>query len=143
MEEYHMESQVKANTCTFCGKDETQVGKFIAGPDPLRTCDNCLELGSAILLNKNQAATPFSILTAGRSARCSFCGVKMSRVWKMLQGVRHNICSECVEIGNLIMADRGGQLTSRSNVEELKTRNKKHWIWILSWHNFSFTVKWR
>jgi ATP-dependent Clp protease ATP-binding subunit ClpX len=38
------------SSCSFCGKGEAQVRRFVAGPTTLRICDECIELGSSILL---------------------------------------------------------------------------------------------
>ena len=138
-----MDSHSLANGCSFCGKGEAQVGALVAGPAALRICDECIESSSSLLLDRTMAPAPTFRLSAERSACCSFCGMKANRVWKLLQGVGHSICSECVELANLIAAGNDDRSANRSNVEALQQLNKKRWVWDLSWGGFRFMVRWR
>ncbi len=38
--------------CSFCGKDQEEVGKLIAGPDVF-ICDECIELCNEIVNDKD------------------------------------------------------------------------------------------
>jgi hypothetical protein len=42
-------SPADALTCSFCGQDDADVGKLIAGPDERYICDECVERGSEAL----------------------------------------------------------------------------------------------
>jgi ATP-dependent protease Clp ATPase subunit len=132
-----------ARPCSFCGKDETQVRTLVAGPEALRICDECVELASSFLLGKAVRAAPFFGLADEKSARCSFCGAKKRRIWRLLRGAGHVLCSECVELANLIASESIGGSVNRENIAELKKRNKKHYVWDLSWGDYMFVVRWR
>lgn len=40
--------------CTFCGKNERQVGKLISGPNGIFICDECVDLCNEILMEDEQ-----------------------------------------------------------------------------------------
>ncbi len=83
--------------CSFCGKNQDQVQRLIAGPDVF-ICDECIDL-----ISKGNAGQQKEINSTRRargvSDRCSFCGKKRQHVLYFHTspgGV--NICSECIDL---------------------------------------------
>jgi ATP-dependent protease Clp ATPase subunit len=129
--------------CAFCGNDEAQVRKFIAGPGALRICGECVESGSSLLLERGMNAVPSFRIATGRSALCSFCHRRQNQIWKLIERAGHCICSECVELANLILTDKGGGPTEAANAAELTQRNRKRRVRNFSWGDYNFAVRWR
>ncbi|MGB5049225.1 MAG: ClpX C4-type zinc finger protein, partial [Caldilineaceae bacterium] len=49
------------HTCSFCGKDESEVERLIPGADDIFICDECIRLGAEILAEEgvgSGSATP-------------------------------------------------------------------------------------
>lgn len=76
--------------CSFCGLDQTEVAKLIAGPS-CYICDGCVA----------QARTDF-----GPRSKCSFCG-KTEGVESIVGSDTFAICSECLDLCEEIIADEG------------------------------------
>jgi hypothetical protein len=132
-----------AINCSFCGKDEAQVGRLVAGPRPLCICRACIESSSSLLLGRPATAGPLFQVAVKRSARCSFCNTKRRRVWKLLERAGRHLCSGCVEIANRIVADGGEGSVTAATAAELQQRNRQHWVWHLSGGDFILSVRWR
>jgi ClpX C4-type zinc finger len=63
--------------CTFCGKQQAEVGKVIAGPGAY-ICDECVGLAKSVISSGAAASTPRGQMIAvpeqDRREHCSFCG---------------------------------------------------------------------
>lgn len=78
--------------CSFCGKNQDEVQRLIAGPGGVSICDECIANISQHLETGVGGET-------GDKARCSFCGKKSAQVTYLMQGSdRVNICNECIEL---------------------------------------------
>jgi hypothetical protein len=69
--------------CTFCGKNQKQVTKLIAGPS-VYICDGCVDLAKVVLSDGLPVTTEIAELTAGPvdepRTQCSFCGRRRDQV---------------------------------------------------------------
>ena len=61
-----------AAACTFCGKDQKQVKKLIAGPS-VYICDGCVDLAKVVLSAGQPVTTEIAELTAGPAGRAPDC----------------------------------------------------------------------
>ena len=62
--------------CSFCGKDETQVSKLVAGPRVF-ICDRCTAAAARIIGDSNDNAPPAS--------RTSVSPSVLTRAWRWLR----------------------------------------------------------
>lgn len=107
-------------TCSFCGRQRTQVQKLVPGPR-LLICDSCVLLCIRTTLStphpiKHGTAVP--IVSPGRGAAfiddapgfCGFCGesLESTRVFFQCDHDR-SICGRCVAACASILADGLGQ----------------------------------
>ena len=79
----------RAFACSFCGKQQDNVQRLIAGPQNVYICEECV--------------ATFSKAPGGaqdeKEQRCSFCGKKRGQVAHLTLGSPGvNICSECVAL---------------------------------------------
>jgi len=75
--------------CSFCGKQQNQVQRIIAGPRNVYVCDECI---AAFSKGPEESGEESEL-------RCSFCGKKQSQVQHLTAGPHGvNICSECVAL---------------------------------------------
>jgi ATP-dependent Clp protease ATP-binding subunit ClpA len=82
--------------CSFCGKQQDQVQRLIAGPGNVYVCDECV----AAFSNAPDEAQD------EQGPRCSFCGKKRGQVSHLTLGPNGvNICSECVVLCQEIIAE--------------------------------------
>lgn len=44
-----METETEVYRCSFCGKDRTEIGRMIAGPNRVYICNECVALCNAII----------------------------------------------------------------------------------------------
>ena len=94
----HTRRTHRTYVCSFCGKNQDQVQRLVAGPDGVCICNECIDLisrGNA----EQQKETNSTRKTGGASNRCSFCGKKQEHVLYFHtspEGV--NICSECIDL---------------------------------------------
>lgn len=87
--------------CSFCGKQQDQVQRLIAGPRNVYVCDECVAAFSKVPEETQEE----------RGLRCSFCGKKQRQVHHLTVGPNEvNICSECIALCQEIIAE--GNLTS-------------------------------
>ncbi|WIG58942.1 MAG: Aspartate carbamoyltransferase [Ktedonobacterales bacterium] len=96
--------------CSFCGKEQNEVQRLIAGPGGVYVCDECTHAFTEVLANAESAlALPAHtrVLTAadpykekvGGLVRCSFCGKSREQVNAMIAGPGGvHICNECVDL---------------------------------------------
>ena len=61
-------SRVQYN-CSFCGKNQDQVKRLIAGPGAVYICDECVELCQEIINEETQTSTHTATQASGRNAR--------------------------------------------------------------------------
>jgi len=82
--------------CSFCGKQQDQVQRLIAGPSNVYVCDECVATFSKALDEAHQE----------QELRCSFCGKKQVQVRHLTVGPQGtNICSECLVLCQEIIAE--------------------------------------
>ena len=82
--------------CSFCGKQQDQVQRLIAGPGSVYVCDECID---AFSIEPEEPQEE-------RGLRCSFCGKKQRQVLHLTVGPNGvNICSECIFLCQEIIAE--------------------------------------
>ena len=85
--------------CSFCGKDQSQVLRLIAGPKMVFICDECVAA---------QRKEPHKDDFSNRDVSCSFCGKKLAQVQYLAAGPRNvYICDECLDLCAEIIAEEG------------------------------------
>ncbi len=84
--------------CSFCGKDQDQVQRLIAGPEGVYVCDECVARFSSDAPSQSQAQPQ-------DAQRCSFCGLPQKKVQRLVLGPGSvNICNECIALCQEIIA---------------------------------------
>lgn len=95
--------------CSFCGKDQKQVKKLIAGPGVF-ICDECVSSVEAVLKTGNVTLTRTAALRPvdehDTAEKCSFCGKRRNQVPAMASAGASRICAECVALCNEIVAEQ-------------------------------------
>ena len=76
--------------CSFCGKDETQVSKLVAGPRVF-ICDVCTAAAARIIDGSNDSTPPPASLTPALSS-------VLRRAWRWLRGPSLHRVDEIGEI---------------------------------------------
>ena len=105
--------------CTFCGKDQKQVKKLIAGPS-VYICDGCVDLAKVVLSDGLPVTTAIAELTAGPAdqprTRCSFCGKRRDQVAGLVvssvqteRKAPATTCSECLDLCTEIITEELGE----------------------------------
>ena len=85
--------------CSFCGKDQSQVLRLIAGPKSVFICNECVAA---------QRKEPHEGQFSNRSIGCSFCGKKLAQVSYLAAGSRNvYICDECLDLCAEIIEEEG------------------------------------
>jgi|GEM_PF-42516 aspartate carbamoyltransferase catalytic subunit len=105
-------------TCSFCGKDQDEVERLIAGPRSVYICNECIRACSAVLADEASAlALPAHthLLTAddpdkdaaGKPIRCSFCDKRRNQAEAMFAGPENAvyICDQCIDLCEGILAE--------------------------------------
>ena len=103
--------------CSFCGKQQQEVRKLIAGPG-VYICDPCIVLAGEVLGSGDPADTELGTMNAlpehATRLKCSFCGkdrrqaaglAVMSAVTLERTSASAAICSECLALCNEILTD--------------------------------------
>jgi DnaJ-class molecular chaperone len=80
--------------CSFCEKQEADVGKMIAGPG-VYVCNFCVDRFNSYL------ADPDHVFPEGK--RCSFCGKLRIQTKRLICGPEAEICDECVDLCSEIL----------------------------------------
>jgi hypothetical protein len=106
--------------CTFCGKQQNEVRKLIAGPG-VYICDSCIDLAGTVVSSGQAARTEFGAMIAlpeGQArVRCAFCGkdrgqasglAVMPAVTVGRTSANAAICSECLNLCNEIITEEFG-----------------------------------
>lgn len=88
--------------CSFCGKNQDEVQRLIAGPGDVYICDECIAKISQHPEASSTGVEAEASDSYGKKpvkGRCSFCGKKQGQVKYLAQGPGAvNICNECVEL---------------------------------------------
>jgi len=106
--------------CTFCGKNQKQVKKLIAGPS-VYICDRCVDLAKSVIGSDEIVSTGFAELTAGAEqeprVQCSFCGKCRDQVAGLIvssaqtgRNTPATICTECLGLCTEIITEELGEL---------------------------------
>ena len=91
--------------CSFCGKNQDQVLRLIAGPRGVYVCDECIHRFSTEHARQTQQVAQTVIDTSGANA-CSFCDKPQKKVQRLVLGPGGvNICNECLALCQEIMAE--------------------------------------
>jgi len=97
-------------SCSFCGQNQKQVKKLIAGSDA-RICDRCTDRVRAVLAPAGTtASTPIATIRRvsdeARDGRCSLCGKGRHQVGAMAAAADARICNECLDLCDEIISDQ-------------------------------------
>jgi hypothetical protein len=104
-------------SCSFCGKNQQQVRKLIAGPT-VYICDQCIKLCNEIIaretkpVGRSPERTPAPpkketmTSTANQLLCCSFCGKSQREARKLIAGPTVYICDECIGLCNDIIVEQ-------------------------------------
>ncbi len=103
--------------CSFCGKQQAEVGKVIAGPGAC-ICDECVGLAEGVISSGVAASTPRGQMIAvpeqDRRGRCSFCGKYRHQVPGLAAcpaeiggkpPTAATVCTECLDLCDEIIAE--------------------------------------
>jgi len=74
--------------CSFCGKDETQVAKLVAGPKAL-ICDICTAAAARIISSNDDDNPPQPVPQTPK--RLSF----LRRAWRFMRAGARNVPCKC------------------------------------------------
>jgi ATP-dependent protease Clp ATPase subunit len=96
-------------SCSFCGKNQKQVTKLIAGPHGY-ICDGCVSSAHAVLAGPGRTdgppiATIQQVSQEAGPEQCSFCGKHRYQVAAMASAGDTRICDECVGLCEEILKD--------------------------------------
>ena len=96
-------------SCSFCGKNQKQVNKLIAGPDAY-ICDGCVSRAHAVIAEPGRTApTPIATIAVvndeAGAEQCSFCGKRRDQVAAMASAGDRRICDECLELCDEILSE--------------------------------------
>ncbi len=75
----------RVSNCSFCERNETEIGSFLPGMSNASICANCIKQSLHFPIN------------ADASANCAFCGGIQDEVPKLIRGKSASICSACVD----------------------------------------------
>jgi ATP-dependent protease Clp ATPase subunit len=106
--------------CSFCGKNQEQVLRLIAGPGGIYICDECIDLCNEILEEERATSKPppdqhtklqqeatSPNTTARKVYYCSFCGNSQDQVERLIAGPEgFYICDECIGLCTEIIEER-------------------------------------
>jgi ClpX C4-type zinc finger len=104
--------------CTFCGKNQKQVTKLIAGPS-VYICNGCVDLAGGVIGDGEPVITQVAELSAGSEreprVQCSFCGKCRDQVAGLVvssaqtgRNTPATICTECLGLCNEIITEEFG-----------------------------------
>jgi hypothetical protein len=96
--------------CSFCGKNQKQIRKLIAGPGVF-ICNECIAKADQVIATGEVAATPLSATRPASedkdaaSVKCSFCSKRRHQVSGLATAARVAICSECLALCREIITE--------------------------------------
>jgi ClpX C4-type zinc finger len=95
--------------CSFCGKNQKQVKKLIAGPG-VYICDLSIRDVHAVIAEPGRtASTPiatiYQVSDEGGAEQCSFCGKPRDQVAAMASAGDARICNECLVLCDEILSE--------------------------------------
>jgi ClpX C4-type zinc finger len=106
--------------CSFCGKQQNEVRKLIAGPG-VYICDPCIDLAENVIGSGHRADTELgtmnSVPAEQTGVRCTFCGKERFQVARMAivpevavqrTSASPAMCSQCLELCNEIITEEFG-----------------------------------
>jgi ATP-dependent protease Clp ATPase subunit len=106
--------------CSFCGREQHQVRKLVAGPN-VYICDPCILAAVGVTASGRPATTaPLEPVTAGTELLCSFCGKARNQVDALVSGPAPQgdqpptICDECLGLCGEILSDQLRQTPKNS-----------------------------
>jgi ATP-dependent protease Clp ATPase subunit len=100
--------------CSFCGQNQKQVRKLIAGPD-VYICDRCISGALAVTAEPGRTvSTPIATIRQVRdeagAGPCSFCGKPRHQVAAMASAGDARICGECLGLcGEIVDEELRGE----------------------------------
>ena len=99
-------------TCSFCGKDQDQVQRLIAGPGGVYICDECIDrVGKEGSEQARASSALGNSENASRGNRCSFCGKRADQAQYLYEGPKGvRICSECIDLCHEIIDEEQRRL---------------------------------
>jgi len=99
--------------CSFCGREQRQVRKLVAGPGPgVYICDPCILAAVGVAASGRPAKDPpLQPVGAGSQVCCSFCGKERTRVRTLVAAPAGDaepstICDECLGLCGEILSDQ-------------------------------------
>ena len=102
---HHSVRQLLGNyrlTCTFCGRDRSELRKLICGPGSVAICCDCVAPATTVVRNGTPAADGRTTLSPAPAGSCPFCGTHDRTV--ATHGAT-SICAECVDLRHEILAE--------------------------------------
>jgi len=92
--------------CSFCGAQQGDVPKLIAGPG-VYICSACIAIARRVIDDGEAPGARVELTLAGRSAnlKCSFCGKDPRAVSGLLRGPGVSICNECIALCEEIIGE--------------------------------------
>jgi ATP-dependent protease Clp ATPase subunit len=99
-------------SCSFCGKDQKQVKKLIAGPDVF-ICNGCIDSVHTVLAATGKTAstaiaTIQQVSDENHEEQCSFCGKRRHQTEAMAAAGEARICNECLDLCDKVVSKRLG-----------------------------------
>jgi len=106
--------------CSFCGREQGQVRKLVAGPGGVYICDPCIMAAVGVTASGRPAKDPaLRPVTSNSQLLCSFCGKARIEVQALVSAPaleEHKppptICGECLGLCGEILSE---QLRSTAN----------------------------
>ena len=97
--------------CSFCGRDQSQVKKLIAGPG-VYICNGCADIAQVVLGPATEPGSVAGIMHKvshdAAAEGCSFCGKGSQQVPAMAATGKARICTECVALCHEIIEEELG-----------------------------------
>ncbi len=99
-------------SCSFCGQNQQQVKKLIAGAAGISAyiCDGCVRSGHQVIAEPGRvSAAPSATIQlvggAASVAQCSFCGMRRDQVAAMASAADTRICDGCLKLCDEILGE--------------------------------------
>jgi hypothetical protein len=99
--------------CSFCGREQRQVRKLVAGPGGVYICDPCIMAAIGVTASGRPAKDPsLKPVLADSELICSFCGKPRFQVQALVSAPARKehdtptICGECVGLCGEILSEQ-------------------------------------